>query len=438
MQAAKEANIEPLRLVTSCMAASVCLRYHHILRAQDNAPDEVHDDDHKEELTNHHDDGIHGNHTMDMGNSPYNPDGHNHNMNGGKNGFYDYHNGHNGHSHQSHNHHDHHHKEHRKRKKRKKRKSKKSVKSRSRCYLVADLSNIGCSLSIIECKQKRHSDIVKVHFCSGSTNDGLWRMINAFSLFVVRQFVDGYNGYYRPQSNGLQSDGHFNNHSNGYSENADPNRQRSDHHHQQQHSNGKHYDRAPKRMAFYDSISRYDYKHDMFVYDELQRIESIETTENTANTQSNGNHNGLGGQLHLTNSINDTLNNEALKCRFRSQMLCDTIIEHLHDQYRDDEVQIHYQRFYRSFSLQLILTAQRLQEIALDPFLFSLTNCIDKIVQEFDGDIRIDECLLVGDGGNIPAVQSLFGEYFEMNGDTAMQSASVVCYANVYLQYDCA
>merc|ERR1719295_1776057 len=153
MQAAKEANIEPLRLVTSCMAASVCLQYHHTLRGHDTTSHDVHSDDYKEDATNHHDDS-----KVDYTNSPYTAyhgphDHHNGHFSGSKNGYYNHHNGHhhNQHNHygQYHHHHHHHDDHRRKRRKRKKR------KSRSRCYLVADLSNIGCSLSIIECKQKR-------------------------------------------------------------------------------------------------------------------------------------------------------------------------------------------------------------------------------------------------------------------------------------------
>ncbi len=49
-------------------------------------------------------------------------------------------------------------------------------------------------------------------------------------------------------------------------------------------------------------------------------------------------------------------------------MLCDTIIEHLHDQYKNEEVQIRYEKFYRSFSLELILTTAKLYQIALNHF----------------------------------------------------------------------
>jgi len=459
MQAAKEANIEPLRLVTSCMAASVCLRFHQIRAAQEGATSEPPDDDHKEEVLHSVEDGKEA---VDYNNSPYTAyRGH---SELGKNGYYhedgihdahrSLHHGHSNGHHYGHHHHDHHHAEQqRARRKRKKRGS----GTRSRCYLVADLSNIGCSLSIVECKQKRHSDLVKVRFCSGSTSDGLWRMINAFSLFVVRSFVDGYKGYYRPhrldadhqpQTDAFDRDGLY-----GPDGHHGFSRSEHDHHRERdrrakasrsrRRKRSRDRGRTRKRRAFYDSISRYDYGHDVCVYDELQRIESIETTESDPEELDRGRSppgdalNGVHG-VHRVRGMNGnvggsrssvdvySLDNEALKCRFRAQMLCDTIIEHLHDQYCNEEVQIHYEKFYRSFSLQLILTAQKLQQIALDPFLFSLTHCLDKILQQNGDELRIDECLLVGDGGNIPAVESLFGEYFELNAEAAMHSECVV------------
>merc|ERR1712228_378722 len=71
----------------------------------------------------------------------------------------------------------------------------KNQNKKNKCFLIADLSNIACSLSIIECIQKRHSDIVKVHFISGNINCGIWRMINSFSLHVIESFIDGYIQY---------------------------------------------------------------------------------------------------------------------------------------------------------------------------------------------------------------------------------------------------
>merc|ERR1712129_290187 len=143
--------------------------------------------------------------------------------------------------------------------------------------------------------------------------------------------------------------------------------------------------------------SPYRYKNDEIIYKQLQQIEDIERHEDDRSDI----------------DIDDDYVNEALKCRFRAQMLCDTVIEHLHDQYRDEEVQIHYEHFYRTFSLQLMLTTNTLHDIALNPFLFALMNKIDIMLQQCN--VQIDECVLVGDGGRIPQAVALFNEYFNVN-----------------------
>jgi len=307
-----------------------------------------------------------------------------------------------------------------------KKKKKSTKKKKSKCYLVADLSNIACSVSIIECKERRHSDMVKVQHCAGSINDGLWKMVNAFSLYVVKSFVDGYKGYYRPNLN-IDSLGNVVH---------------------QRLLSSPHLPGNSKQIQFYESITKYKYKNDTFVYEQLEKIDNIERHEDD---EQDDDEEEEDGALILNES-----NSEALKCRFRSQMLCDTIIEHLHDQYKNDEVQIHYEKFYRSFSLQLILTSKKLHEVALNPFLFNLNNCIDKILEQFHSAslsensnsnkkkksmkrrkrkkkrFQIDECLLVGDGGNIPEVVNLFADIFNINLELDTQAmvargCAIVC-----------
>lgn len=508
MQAAKVVNIEPLRLVTSCMAASVCLRFHEMKKRKEEQKmieeeqrnlimdvnhgngngmideydiDDGYDDDYKDDI--------------DINNSPYSPqndindmndidndndnnlyahgtfrngyhNNHKNDMNG--NGINGYSNG-NGYGHMNgHNNN----KDDNSNKLMWIKKGSKKKEKKDKTYLVADLSNIACSVSIIECKEKKHSDIVRVHHVSGNINDGIWRMINAFSLYVVKSFVDGYKGYYRPnldidakiqelemQINGVSSS--HSNHNNNHKSNDDEQEQKyngSTQHPKsignvttKSNSNNSSKSRKKKKSAkkntalnngkinFYESITKYNYQNDVVVYDQLQQIESIERVEDEEDD--------LDDDMEEMSEEN----NEALKCRFRSQMLCDTIIEHLHDQYKNEEVQIHYEKFYRSFSLQLILTTKKLHEIALNPFLFNMTNCIDKILQEFNENnisnfqsnnniskskrkkkkkgskkkkksrIKIDECILVGDGGNIPEVVTLFSEYFNINQELSLQ-----------------
>eukprot|EP01083_Nonionella_stella_P143699 447146_1 len=343
LQAAKEVNIEPLRLVTSCLAASVCLRYHQIQQIHGTSSETTDEDDSKGE-------DIHAQDAYDYNNRPYTNESikNGYYSNNKKNGYGSHYSG----------------------EKTAAKKKKKNRTTQNKCYLIADLSNIACSVSVIECVEKRHSEIVKVYHLLGTINYGIWRMINSFSLFVVKSFVDGYRGYYRPTMNMIE-------------------------------------DKGAKRYV----KSKYNYRNDVFVYKQLQQIEEIEMEEENSSDDDDEE------EEDWTNTVNK---NEALKCRFRSQMLCDTIIEHLHDQYKNEEVQIQYDKFYRSFSLQLILTSRTLHEIALNPFLFNMINCIDKILQEAKSNNKckkIDECVLVGDGGNIPQVVALFGEYFNVNAE---------------------
>ena len=365
MTAAKEAKIEPLRLVTSCMAVSVYLRFNELQKSksteyeQDSDDGDINgyivDDDDDDDGDNYGDD------ENEYKSKEYD----------GLNRAYSYHSNTDRFDYRQQ-------QQQKKKKEKKKEERRANNKSKNKCYLIADLSNIACSLSIIECIEKRHSDIVKVHYISGNINCGIWKMINSFSLHVIESFIDGYCGYYRPNIKLT-----------------------------------KKMKKKKKRFC------KYKYKNDAIVYEQLQQIEDIERAEANdrnlvdAHNSSSSSSSGYG--------IND---NEALKCRFRAQMLCDTVIEHLHDQYKDEEVQIHYEHFYRSFSLQLMLTTNTLHDIALNPFLFAMMNGIDVMLQQVDGKkdkIQIDECVLVGDGGKIPEAVALFNEYFNMNESLSSQ-----------------
>jgi len=416
MQAAKEVNIEPLRLVTSCMAASVCVRYFEMHRTLDEQATENNGNSNNSNNnstangnrgdTKYDDDDDYSQHTSHLNHEEY------------KNGYHDHHHHHDqGHDVVSNGYSDNGNTtttttttSTKTKKKRKKKSNKTRVSltqsNNDKCYLIADLSNLACSVSIIECKQKRHCNLIKVHHCAGNINDGIWKMINAFSLYVVRSFVDGYKGYYRPNL-------------------------------QQKTKATK--TKKKKKKNGYGSHSKYKFQNDILVYDELRQIDEIEKHDDDDDDDGDGDDHGGGDDSNCEHKHSH--NYEALKCRFRSQMLCDTIIEHLHDQYVNEEVQIHYEQFFRAFSLQLILTAKKMSEIALNPFLFNMTNCIDKILQEYSMEHRernntlhghrhghnnnnksaapafpsIDECILIGDGGNIPDVVHLFSEYFNLN-----------------------
>lgn len=333
------ANLSNVRLVSSCLAATVCLRFHEVLADRQTKND-------AEQITEHDNDALlRTQHDADPNNSPYrigslsdSPEAPSplRTRNGKMKTLSNH-----SQSTQKHKHRE---------------KSKKH--KRRRLYLIADLSNIGCSVSIIECLSRKRSEMVRVHYLNGDVQHGLWRMITAFALYVVRCFVDGYRNSY---AHSLE-----------------------------------HRVRPPPIPL--------EYSNDTPIYTELQRIEEIEAAEVDEFADESG---------------------EALKCRFRALMLCDAIIAQLHDQYRNEEVQIHYERFYRSFSLQLILTSHRLREIALAPFLFRMTSVLDKILQHFEADIRPNieiekeseselECVLIGDGGQIPSVVALFAEYLDV------------------------
>jgi len=144
--------------------------------------------------------------------------------------------------------------------------------------------------------------------------------------------------------------------------------------------------------------------------DEYDDDEDIYDDERKINVN-NSNNNNNNSEITDINKIKEE--SEVLKCRFRSQMLCGNVIEHLHDRY-SEEIQIHYEKFYRQYSLQLLLTSSTLKKIALNDFIFNIHQSIDYIIQECKHENKNDlkECIIIGDGSNIPEILNLFSQYF--------------------------
>ena len=292
--------------------------------------------------------------------------------------------------------------------------------NKSELRLIADISNIACSLAIIQ-TQKKKSGVVLVQNSMGNERYGIWSMVNNFSIYVLKSFVSEYKKFYRP--NLIYQN--------------------------KKERMGKHRNRSSIQLTIEDIMkikknSKIDKKNDTQIYSELDEIETIELEEilskNNRKSKQRYNNNDDSDdddddeydddediydderKININNNNNNSeitdINkikeeSEVLKCRFRSQMLCGNVIEHLHDRY-SEEIQIHYEKFYRQYSLQLLLTSSTLKKIALNDFIFNIHQSIDYIIQECKHENKNDlkECIIIGDGSNIPEIINLFSQYF--------------------------
>ncbi len=69
---------------------------------------------------------------------------------------------------------------------------------------------------------------------------------------------------------------------------------------------------------------------------------------------------------------------EAMKCRFRSRMICANVIEHLHDRYVNN-ISLHYDGFYSDYSLHLKMKLDTLHGLIVEPFVFEIHQHVDLV-----------------------------------------------------------
>jgi hypothetical protein len=125
---------------------------------------------------------------------------------------------------------------------------------------------------------------------------------------------------------------------------------------------------------------------------------------------------------------------EALKCRFRSRMICANVLEHLHDRYSRN-ISLHYDGFYSGYSLHLSMRLSTLNGEIVQPFVGAVEQMIDSVLEQCAGTVSVDKVvnvILSGDGANVPTVTQMVQDYFEidehlLSKPIVPRGASIVC-----------